>query len=201
MIHPHTEIRFINDSIGYGVVATARIPKGSITWSLDKLDQVISADQVRNMETTYQDVLDKYAFRDKYGNFVLCWDNSRFINHSFRPNCLPTPYDMELAVRDILPGEELTDHYGALNLITPFRALPEPGVRRRVVYPHDIVRHHRDWDRQLEEAFKCFNSVDQPLWPIIPESQRGRVAGVAAGERKMDSCLDTWFSEEAEAVA
>ena len=38
MIHPDTELQFINDKIGYGVVATKLIPKGSITWALDKLD-------------------------------------------------------------------------------------------------------------------------------------------------------------------
>jgi hypothetical protein len=37
MIHPWTELRFINDSIGYGVFATQFIPKGTIVWALDDL--------------------------------------------------------------------------------------------------------------------------------------------------------------------
>jgi len=35
MIHPDTEVRFINDEIGYGVVAKKLIPKGTITWVQD----------------------------------------------------------------------------------------------------------------------------------------------------------------------
>lgn len=38
MIHPDTELRFINEKIGYGVVALKLIPRGTITWALDKLD-------------------------------------------------------------------------------------------------------------------------------------------------------------------
>ncbi|MEJ2138656.1 MAG: SET domain-containing protein [Gammaproteobacteria bacterium] len=202
MIHPNTKLCFINDVIGYGVVATTKIPKGTIVWCLDQLDQIIPPDRVQTMAPQYQDVLDKYAFRDKSGNFVLCWDNSRFINHSFRPNCLPTPYDLELAVRDIMPGEELVDHYGALNLQTPFRALPEPGVRRRVVYPNDIVRHHRTWDRQLAEAFRCFDEVEQPLLPLIRGEFQATLAAIAAGRQPMDSCLQTFcdYSDSREAL-
>jgi hypothetical protein len=31
MIHPHSELRLINDAIGQGVVATKFIPRGAIT--------------------------------------------------------------------------------------------------------------------------------------------------------------------------
>ena len=31
MIHPDTELRFINNVVGYGVVAKKLIPKGTIT--------------------------------------------------------------------------------------------------------------------------------------------------------------------------
>lgn len=38
MIHPNTELKFISNQVGYGVVATSFIPAGTITWVLDKLD-------------------------------------------------------------------------------------------------------------------------------------------------------------------
>ena len=195
MIHPNTRLQFINDIIGYGVVATKLIPKGTVVWCQDELDQVISPTRVEHLSKHYQDVLDKYAFRDKDGNFVLCWDNSRFVNHSFRPNCLPTPYDLELAVRDIHIGEELLDHYGALNLLTPFRALPEAGVRRRVAYPHDILRHHKSWDRLLSRAVRNLNTVDQPLWPVVADTYKSQLVEIAAGRLPMASCLLTWCSD------
>lgn len=37
MIHPDTEVRFINPEKGYGLVATKFIPKGTITWVQDDL--------------------------------------------------------------------------------------------------------------------------------------------------------------------
>ena len=192
MIHPDTELRLINDVIGYGVVAVRFIPKGTIVWCQDELDQVIPPDRAASLSPASQDVIDKYAFRDRHGNFILCWDNSRFVNHSFSPNCLPTPYDFELAVRDIQPGEELLDHYGSLNPLTPFRALPEPGIRRRVVYPNDLPRHHRSWDKQIAEAFALVDKVDQPLWAQLPDTLKPVVSEIVAGERPMGSCLETW---------
>jgi hypothetical protein len=200
MIHPDTELRFIDDVIGHGVVATAMIPKGTIVWCQDELDQVIPADRVERMSDPYRDVIDKYAFRDKQGDYVLCWDNGRFVNHSFRPNCLPTPYDLELAVRDILPGEELLDHYGALNLLSPFRALPEPGVRRRVAYPDDLPRHHRSWDRQLRDAFEGFDKVGQPLWPFVADRLKPLIRAVVEAREPMGSCLETWCPVAAPAL-
>jgi hypothetical protein len=40
MIHPDTELRYVNDIIGYGVFATRLIPRGTITWVQDELYQV-----------------------------------------------------------------------------------------------------------------------------------------------------------------
>ena len=40
MIHPSTELKYVSPEIGIGVVATEFIPKGTITWALDPLDQV-----------------------------------------------------------------------------------------------------------------------------------------------------------------
>ena len=41
VLHPSSELRYINPSIGYGVFATRFIPKGTITWVFDELDQVV----------------------------------------------------------------------------------------------------------------------------------------------------------------
>ncbi|MDN3492490.1 SET domain-containing protein [Winogradskyella bathintestinalis] len=101
MIHPKTALKFINDSIGYGVVATEFIPAGTITWALDDLDRAFTPDAVKAMDSVYKNIMDTYSYRNNKGNFVLCWDNGRFVNHSFRANCLTTAYDFEIAIRDI----------------------------------------------------------------------------------------------------
>ena len=122
MIHPHTELQFISEEVGHGVVATQFIPAGTITWVLDKLDREFTPEQFQKMNELYQHILDTYSFRNSQGNFVLCWDHGRFVNHSFKSNCLSTAYDFEIAIRDIQPGEQLTDDYGYLNISTPFKA-------------------------------------------------------------------------------
>jgi uncharacterized protein len=193
MIHPDTELRFINDKIGYGVVATKLIPKGTITWVLDKLDRVFTRAQVEQMDALYQDVLDKYTYRNPEGNYVLCWDNARFVNHSSNSSCITTAYDFEIAIRDIHPGEELTDDYGYLNLEEPFEVVPEPSSNRNVVYPDDLLRYYPIWDEKLLAAFPHLEKVDQPLLPLVEKSVQEKAKRIARGELKMDSILNCYY--------
>ena len=195
MIHPDTELRFINETIGYGVVATKLIPKGTITWALDKLDRTFTPSEVNAMDKVYQEILDKYCYRNNKGNFILCWDISRFVNHSFNSNCISTAYEFEIAVRDIEPGEQLTDDYGYLNVSEPFECVPEPGSKRTHVLPDDILNFHKEWDAKLEEAFKYFNKVDQPLKMILEKDTQKLADAVGKGERKLDSILNCYFDE------
>lgn len=197
MIHPNTEIRFINQTIGYGVVATQFIPKGTITWALDKLDRSFTSKEVNQMDPLYRNILDTYSYRNREGDHVLCWDNGRFVNHSFNSNCISTAYDFEIAVRDIHEGEQLTDDYGYLNISAPFQAEPEGGDRR-VVYPDDLIHFHEYWDTQLEDAMKYIFSVEQPLKPIIPHKVLQIVREIIDGKRPMDSILSLYCGEYAQ---
>ncbi|MCD6063810.1 MAG: protein-lysine N-methyltransferase [Flavipsychrobacter sp.] len=182
-------------------MATAFIPKGTITWIGDPLDQVFTPREVKEMHPVFRDIIDTYAFRDNKGDFVLCWDHSRFVNHSFNSNCLSTAYNFELAVRDIYPGEELTNDYGYLNLTEPFVCLPEPGTNRTKVMPDDLVHYHMEWDVQLIEAFKSFNTVSQPLAKFIESQYRNKVELVAAGRGDMDSILNCYYDERKRRMA
>jgi len=197
MIHPHTELKYISPEIGYGVIATRLIPKGTITWASDQLDQVFTPHEVAAMEDVYKDILYKYTYRDSKGNLILCWDHSRFVNHSFNSNCITTAYSLEVAVRDIQPGEELTDDYGYLNCLEPFACLPEPNTSRTHVMPDDLLHFYKDWDTKVLSAFLHFNKVPQPLAFLIEPQYRKKVHSVAAGFEQMDSILNCYFSEDA----
>lgn len=201
MIHPDTELRFISPEIGYGVVATKLIPKGTITWILDPLDQVFSPKDVLTMHPVFREQINKYTYRDNHGNFILCWDHSRFVNHSFHSNCITTAYNFELAVRDIFPGEELTDDYGYLNVTEPFLCVPEPGTERTMVMPDDLLKYYKQWDAKLVEAFKRFNSVPQPFKDLFDPQYRDKVREVAAGRAEMDSILNCYYSGKSNAFA
>lgn len=193
MIHPDTELRFISHEVGYGVVATKFIPRGTITWAMDKLDRVFSPFEIMDLDEVYQEIVTKYTFRDRTGNFILCWDNGRFVNHSFRSNCMTTAYDFELAIRDIYEGEELTDDYGYLNITEPFDCLPEKWSRRKRVHPDDLLYFHRQWDKKLRAAFRDFNFVEQPLMNLLNEETRARCMAISAGKARMDSILNCYY--------
>ncbi|WP_179005810.1 SET domain-containing protein [Winogradskyella forsetii] len=195
MIHPNTELKFISKAIGYGVVATEFIPAGTITWVLDKLDREFTPDTFKTMDPIYRDILDTYCYRNNKGNFILCWDNGRFVNHSFKSNCLTTAYDFEIAIRDIQPGEQLTDDYGYLNITEPFEAVDE-GTERKVVYPDDLVNFHKIWDAQLKNVFNKIVDCEQPLKALLKNELWQKIERIANGKIEMDSILDNYYNEK-----
>lgn len=198
MIHPHTELRFISKEIGYGVVATQFIPKGTITWVYDLLDRSFSPEQLSTFSEAYKQILDTYCYRDSRGGYILCWDNARYVNHSFHSNCITTAYNFELAVRDIHAGEELTDDYGYLNCTNPFNALPEHGSSRTRVLPDDLLHYYQEWDEQLLVAFRHFTDVAQPLEPFVDMRWRKKAGNIAKGSDEMDSILNCFYSDNPE---
>ncbi|MBW8780958.1 MAG: SET domain-containing protein [Verrucomicrobia bacterium] len=169
MVHPDTELRYVNDHIGWGVFATRPIPRGTIIWALDTLDQKFTPDEVAALPFYARAILDKYAYIDARGRHILCWDHARYFNHSCAANCLSLGYDFELAIRDIGPGEELTDDYGTLNPLAPFPCLCGAHDCRSHVLPDDFTRLGDHWNTAAREAFFLIPSVSQPLWPVVSE--------------------------------
>lgn len=194
MIHPKTELRFISKEVGYGVFATDFIPAGTITWVVDKLDREFRPEEFFAMDLVYQNIIDTYTFRNNIGNYVLCWDHGRFVNHSFNSNCLTTAYDFEIAIRDILPGEQLTDDYGYLNIKDPFTAVDE-GTERKIVYPDDLVRYYKVWDAQILKVFGKINAYEQPLRVLIKDELWDKVQKIIAGKQQIDSILNNYYDD------
>ena len=186
MLHPDTELRLVNDHIGYGIFATRRIPKGTITWVRDELDQTFDPNQLARFGPVYHPLLEKYSFVDANGHFVLCWDLARFMNHSCEANCLGAGYEFEIAVRDIEPGEELTDDYGTLNPRETFVCACGRPACRKVVQPDDFLHHWVNWDNQLRSAFSALKVVAQPLEKFLKNRQE--VEEAACDPAKMRSC-------------
>lgn len=193
MIHPKTELKFISDEVGYGVVATEFIPAGTITWVLDKFDREFTPIEVQKMDPFYKNIIDVYSFRNNKGNFILCWDIGRFVNHSFNSNCLTTAYDFEIAVRDIHPGEQVTDDYGYLNISEPFKGIDE-GTERKIVYPNDLVTYHKEWDAKINNVFGNIINLEQPIGVLIEDKLWHKIESVINGKEPMDSILSNHYS-------
>jgi len=192
MIHPKTEIKFINEDVGYGVVAKEFIPKGTITWVLDKFDREFTPKDYEKLDDIYKELLETYAYKNNLGNLVLCWDNARFVNHSFNSNCLTTAYNFEIAIRDIQVGEQLTDDYGYLNIDKPFRGIDE-GTKRKIVYPDDLLKYHHSWDKKLASALKLLSKVEQPLQQLITNELWEKLLHIEQGKQEMDSILTNYY--------
>jgi hypothetical protein len=169
LLHPHTELRFINHQIGFGVFATQFIPRGTLTWVCDELDQFVDPARVAALPASYRKLLDTYTFRDRLGRHVLCWDLARFMNHSCAPCCLGPDSSFEVAVRDIRAGEELTDDYASLHLQAheSFRCHCGIAQCRRWVSADDVSKCEPEWEHQIEEAMRLPPKVPQPLAPML----------------------------------
>lgn len=194
MIHPDTELRFINDVVGYGVVAKKFIPKGTITWVQDELDHVYKPEDIAKISPMMQEYLETYCFTNNKGEKVLCWDNAKFVNHSFNSSCMSTAYDFEIAVRDIHPGEQLTDDYGYLNVSEPFEAEDE-GTERKIVYPDDILNYHEQWDKQVINNLQNINMAVQPLRKFIPEATWKEFSRVIRGQAPLKSIKTCYYEQ------
>lgn len=151
--------------------ATRDIPRGTITWALDPLDQHFTPEERAALPAYAQAQLEKYSYIDRRGNNILCWDHARFFNHSCAANCLSVGYDFELAIRDIAAGEELTDDYATLNPAEPFPCFCGFADCRREVRPEDQVHHGTYWNGLARDAFFLIPNVPQPLWQVVSERE------------------------------
>ena len=103
---------------GIGLFAAQFIPKGTLVWKFKSgFDQKIKKSEIEPLSQSGKEQFLKYAYlSSKNDEYVLCFDDARFFNHSDDPNCVDMvsagdgePND--ISCRDISEGEELTCDY------------------------------------------------------------------------------------------
>lgn len=186
MMHPDTEVRFISHAIGYGVFALRTIPRGTITWMPDPLDQKFTRDEVERLPPLCRQAVYRYKYIDPAGMYVLCWDHGRYVNHSCDPNCLSAGFQFEFAIRQIAPDEQLTDEYCLSNPEEPMEChCGSPRCRGRISRD-DMQQAMATWDSRVAESFGYIGKVDQPLWPLSDNA--AEIEAVLRGELPIPSC-------------
>lgn len=193
MLHPHTRLAFVNDAIGLGVFATELIPAGTITWALDPLDRRVTATELEALSPSLQRTLERYGYLDADGTYILCWDFARFINHSCDPNTLSPGIDIEIAVRDIHPGEQLTGDYGAYNLEADFTCHCGASTCRGTIRNDDFDTFADDWDLALRKACERVRHVNQPLMDFV--SDASVLAAAAVNPTLLPTCRSHRLAE------
>jgi uncharacterized protein len=169
MIHPDTELRFINHNKGRGVFATKPIPKGTLTYVSDSLEIEIFPDDPRLNDPRYKHVIETYSFIDRNGTRIISWDHAKYVNHCCQCNTMSSGFGFEIAIRDIAAGEEITDEYGMFNFAYPMDIECDKSPCRKVISGNDLEKYHTEWDQKVTDALKLFNTVNQPLAPYLDD--------------------------------
>lgn len=172
MIHPNTTLQYINDTVGYGVFATAFIPVGTIVYIKDSLEQVVSPTDYLMYSPEMQEVIEKYSYIDERGNRIISWDFAKYVNHCCNCNTISTGYGFEIAIRDIQAGEQITDEYGIFNLEKEMVLLCGTPGCRQMIKPGDFDAYYQEWDHKIKSALPRLFQVEQPLLPLLDEPTR-----------------------------
>lgn len=180
MIHPSTKLQYINDQMGYGVFATQLIPKGTIVYVKDSLEIEIEPDDFNSYPTVLQEQIEKYSYIDERGVRIISWDLAKYVNHCCQFNTISTGYGFEIAIRDIHPGEEITDEYGLFNMCQEMEiGCCQSGCRGRVS-ALDADLYWQEWDDKIIEALQNLQQIDQPLLPLVDAVIRDRLEAYLA---------------------
>jgi len=100
---------------GIGLFADQFISKGMVVQKfVPGFDLIFSEKDLEKLSGVQKKEFLRYAYKNKNsGNYILCADNARFLNHCDNPNLISDNPDEEIdiAARDIQVGEELTVDY------------------------------------------------------------------------------------------
>lgn len=167
MMHPDTELKYINDVVGHGVFARKFIPKGTITYVKDSLEIEISPEEYLAHPKAVQDIIEKYSFVDPNGYRIVSWDIAKYVNHCCNCNTMSSGYGFEIAIRDIQPGEQITDEYGLFNVSYEMDLVCSQLNCRRKLRIDDFDTYQQEWDAKVHDALGKFQAVDQPLMQFL----------------------------------
>jgi len=197
MIHPHTELRLVNDIVGYGVFATELIPEGSITYIRDSLELEITAEAFAQYAPLLQEKIERFSFIDQNGTRVVSWDLAKYVNHCCQCNTMSTGYGFEIAIRDIQPNEQITDEYGIFNMTEKMSLRCEKANCRGAVSADDFDQYYPQWDEKIKKSLAQFKKVEQPLMPLMDDSTLSDLEKYFADPAHYKSVLALKFEKEA----
>jgi SET domain-containing protein len=128
---------------GLGLFAADPIRAGAEVWRFTPgFDLDLDPAMLDGQPALSREAMMHYGYVDpRLGRFILCCDDARFINHSDDPNVGPRFdadwHGVDIALRDIAPGEEMTVDYILVEGVRPETtssprvSSPRPALPRR----------------------------------------------------------------------
>ncbi|WP_319581871.1 SET domain-containing protein-lysine N-methyltransferase [uncultured Pseudodesulfovibrio sp.] len=188
MMHPQTEVRFVDPTIGYGVFAARDIPRGTIVYVRDRLEAAFAARSANRMDAAAGP--GKTVYADESGVHMVSRDNARYVNHRCDCNVMTTAYGFEIAVRDIWKGQEICEEYGLFDLGREIPLNCGCTLCRKRLRPDDLERFHEAWDGLILDALTRVADVPQPLMTFMDAEAKQRLRAYLCGEEPYISVAD-----------
>lgn len=174
MLHPDCYLKFINDKVGYGIFAKKFIPKGTLIWVIDKLDQVVTPEEFGLLPECYVPTFMWFSFLDINSNYVLCWDSGKFINHHCDPTCSGSEFGFDIAIKDIQVDEEITDDYTRFipKQHHAFKCECNANNCQEFIKFGYTIEQNREWQVALKSAVSEYATVEQKLVIFLQEESK-----------------------------
>ena len=163
---------------GDGIFAGEFIPLGTIVYFFDDKNISVSSAELSFLPEKEKNKIIKYGVQDEAGNWML-GEGAEKLNPSCDANVLSLFVDdiyCEIAIRDILEGEEITADYGLFFSSFPYRmecSCNSSICRRRVSPGEQIdIQTQRMWHQRISEASSRIFDVKQNLFSTEDETAR-----------------------------
>lgn len=184
MLIPWAARRAVSEEVGLGLFATRRIDAGTLVWVEDCLDQRLPIEQFLRLPEAMRRRAHAHAYiPGAVDYYLLCWDDAKFMNHSCEPNCMSVTPGIEIAVSDILAGEQLTCDYSGYGLEQWERFECRCGTASCAGIVSSEPRTTPRQARTVERALRKAGRREQPLAFLLSQAQREQCGLLQRGVR------------------
>jgi len=189
VLHPDIFIKTGSIS-GTGLFAKKKIPKGTIVYRIKNDIRTYSKSEVKKFSKRYRKFLEKFSNEATDGTIVLHKDGAQYGNHSCQPSCSELSSGhayMDIALRDIEKGEELTWEYATL---VPSWKKPmncdcgSKNCRKKIFRVSPTSKIVKKLNLRIKKAEKCYFNVKQPL---LNKKEYDEIARVLKSPKKAQS--------------
>lgn len=153
---------------GKGLFSKVRIPKGTIIWKNTK-GSVVKYSRKQFEKLNDREKREIGVYEDENGNLVHCKDKVNYCNHSCSPNVTELNEKMDIVIKNIKPGEEITYDYA---IIYPKWAptmkckCGSRNCRKNIRKLEESSKVCNDLNKLAKKAKKEMSKVKQPLLKV-----------------------------------